>query len=76
MEFGHIPLNHWYQPNAIDEQKAEASRNRLVEEGVIYGGSVSYRNMCRYNSGVRFYVPLLLSMRSFVEMCSSFSATR
>lgn len=25
----------------------------MMSEGVIYGGSVSYRNMCRFNSGVR-----------------------
>jgi hypothetical protein len=53
MEFGLIPPEHWVQPDSIDEVKATASRNKLMEDNVIYGGSVSYRNMCRYNSGVR-----------------------
>lgn len=53
MEFGTIPRDHWYQPSSIDEKKADAGRNRMVEQGIIYGGSLSYRNMCRFNSGVR-----------------------
>ncbi|EIN06518.1 alpha-1,2-mannosyltransferase [Punctularia strigosozonata HHB-11173 SS5] len=50
-EFITIPHDDWFQPEWIDESKAEAGRNKLVEESVIYGGSVSYRNMCRFNSG-------------------------
>lgn len=46
MEFGRISREHWYQPDSVDEEKAEAGRNRLVQEGVIYGGSVSYRLDC------------------------------
>ena len=53
MEFGLIPPEHWSQPDFIDENKATASRNKMVEQNIIYGGSVSYRNMCRFNSGVR-----------------------
>ena len=53
MEFGLIPREHWIQPDSIDEEKATASRNKMMEANIIYGGSVSYRNMCRYNSGVR-----------------------
>lgn len=53
MEFGLIPPEHWLQPDSIDEDRATASRNKMMEDNIIYGGSVSYRNMCRYNSGVR-----------------------
>ena len=53
MEFGLIPPEHWSQPDSIDENKATASRNKMVKQNIIYGGSVSYRNMCRFNSGVR-----------------------
>lgn len=53
MEFGLIPSEHWNQPDSIDEDKATASRIKMMEQNIIYGGSVSYRNMCRYNSGVR-----------------------
>jgi Glycolipid 2-alpha-mannosyltransferase len=53
MEFGQIPREDWFQPDSIDEIKATASRNEMMENNIIYGGSVSYRNMCRFNSGVR-----------------------
>ncbi|EAU83586.1 alpha-1,2-mannosyltransferase [Coprinopsis cinerea okayama7 len=63
MEFGQIPRDHWYQPDWIDEEKAKASREKMVKEKVIYGGSVSYRNMCRFNSGFFFRHPLMLKYR-------------
>ena len=53
VEFGLIPQEHWYQPDWIDEDRARASRDKMVADNIIYGGSVSYRNMCRFNSGVR-----------------------
>jgi len=52
VEFGVIPHDHWYQPDWIDENKAKASREKMEKDNIIYGGSVSYRNMCRFNSGV------------------------
>lgn len=55
ISFGLIPRDHWYQPNWIDEAKAKESRDNMVEKNIIYGGSVSYRNMCRFNSGVRIF---------------------
>lgn len=39
VEFGVIPREHWYQPDWIDEKKATASRNKMVAEDIIYGGS-------------------------------------
>ncbi|PPQ96227.1 hypothetical protein CVT26_005599 [Gymnopilus dilepis] len=59
VEFGVIPRDHWYQPEWIDEAKATLSRHAMVSEDVIYGGSVSYRNMCRFNSGFFFRHPLM-----------------
>ncbi|KAF7329250.1 GPI-anchored wall transfer protein [Mycena kentingensis (nom. inval.)] len=47
----------WYLGNT---DRATAGRDRLVEQNVIYGGSVSYRNMCRFNSGFFFKHPLML----------------
>ena len=41
MEFGLIPRDHWFQPYSIDEAKAKASRDKIVEKNIIYGGSVS-----------------------------------
>ena len=31
----------------------------MEEDNIIYGGSLSYRNMCRFNSGFFFRHPLL-----------------
>jgi hypothetical protein len=51
--FASILRNHWVQAPWVDEYKAEEGRRKTFEEGVIYADSVSFRNMCRYNSGVR-----------------------
>ena len=52
VSFGLIEHDHWYQPDWIDEERAKAGREKMVADNIIYGGSVSYRNMCRFNSGV------------------------
>jgi len=36
----------------IDEEKAKAAREKMIDKGIPYGESVPYRNMCRFNSGV------------------------
>lgn len=59
VSFGLVPKEHWVQPDWIDEGRAQEGRNKLVRQGVIYGGSVSYRNMCRFNSGFFFRHELL-----------------
>ncbi|EJF65959.1 glycosyltransferase family 15 protein [Dichomitus squalens] len=59
IEFGLIPKEDWVQPSWIDEDKATAARKDMVEHNVIYGGSVPYRNMCRFNSGFFYKQPLL-----------------
>ena len=40
VHYGQIPRDHWYQPDFIDEEKAKASREQMVKDNVIYGGSV------------------------------------
>jgi len=65
VHFGKIPEDHWYQPNWINETKATEARHKMEEENVIYGGSVSYRNMCRFNSGYFYRHPLLLNYRYY-----------
>ncbi|KAJ6596908.1 glycosyltransferase family 15 protein [Mycena vulgaris] len=59
VQFGLIPHDHWFQPDSIDETRAAASRLEMVNNNVIYGGSVPYRNMCRYNSGFFYRHELL-----------------
>ena len=38
----------------IDEEKATEAREEMTRKKIIYGHSVPYRNMCRYNSGVSY----------------------
>ncbi|KAF9482770.1 glycosyltransferase family 15 protein [Pholiota conissans] len=59
VQFGLIPNEHWVQPPHIDEVKATAAREQMVKDNVIYGGSVPYRNMCRFNSGFFYRHELL-----------------
>ncbi|KZP18793.1 glycosyltransferase family 15 protein [Athelia psychrophila] len=59
IEFGLIPSEHWYQPDWIDEDLATQGRRKMEWNNIIYGGSVSYRNMCRFNSGFFFRHELL-----------------
>lgn len=59
VQFGLIPNDHWVQPPHIDEAKASQSREKMVKDNVIYGGSVPYRNMCRFNSGFFYRHELL-----------------
>ena len=42
VEFGLIPHDHWFQPDWIDEDRATKSRDKMVADHIIYGGSVSY----------------------------------
>lgn len=37
----------------------------MVAQNVIYGGSVPYRNMCRFNSGFFYRHPLLMKYRYY-----------
>jgi alpha 1,2-mannosyltransferase len=50
--FGVVPSEQWVQPSWINEHRATYERQLMINDHVIYGGSVSYRNMCRFNSGV------------------------
>ncbi|KAF7305353.1 Glycosyltransferase family 15 protein [Mycena chlorophos] len=61
--YGQVPREHWVQPDWIDEDLATKGRDALVADNVIYGGSVSYRNMCRFNSGFFFKHPLMEQFR-------------
>ncbi|KAH0835482.1 glycosyltransferase family 15 protein [Lanmaoa asiatica] len=63
MEFGIIPHDHWYPPSWIDEQKAADARKEMEAANIIYGGTLPYRNMCRFNSGFFFRHPLLQKYR-------------
>lgn len=59
-KYGLIPKEHWGFPEWIDQDKAAKVRDEMREKKVIYGDSVSYRHMCRYESGFFFRHPLML----------------
>jgi len=59
-KYGLIEDKHWSFPEWIDQNKAAEVREKMREAKVIYGDSVSYRHMCRYESGFFFRHPLML----------------
>lgn len=59
--YGEIPNEHWSFPPWIDEKKAEAVREDMRQRKIIYGDSVSYRHMCRFESGFFFRHPLMMN---------------
>lgn len=61
VKFGLIPHEHWSYPAWIDQELAAENRKSMQLDGVIYGGSESYRHMCRYFSGFFHHHPLLQS---------------
>jgi alpha 1,2-mannosyltransferase len=59
MRFGVIPREQWDYPEWINITQADAGRAKLKKLKVPYGDSLSYRHMCRFNSGFFFRHPLL-----------------
>ncbi|KAM3446489.1 hypothetical protein MY3296_009613 [Beauveria thailandica] len=57
--FGQIPIEHWSVPDWIDEEKAKKVREDMKERKIIYGDSISYRHMCRFESGFFFQHPIM-----------------
>lgn len=49
----------WSYPSWINQTEALYARKKMEEDKVIYGGSESYRHMCRFNSGFFFRHPLI-----------------
>ena len=54
-----IPEEHWSYPEYIDQEKARKVREDMAERKIIYGDSVSYRHMCRFESGFFFRQPIM-----------------
>lgn len=58
--YGQISEEHWSFPDWIDQDKAAQVRKEMADRKIIYGDSISYRHMCRYESGFFFRHPLML----------------
>lgn len=52
--YGQITEEHWSFPEFIDQEKAKRVREDMGRRKIIYGDSVSYRHMCRFESGFFF----------------------
>lgn len=59
--YGLIPPEHWSFPEHIDQDKAKKVREEMAKKKIIYGDSVSYRHMCRFESGFFFQQELMLN---------------
>ena len=58
-KYGLIPEEHWSEPDYIDVEKFEKIRDEMFDKEVLYGESISYRHMCRFQSGFLFRHPML-----------------
>lgn len=60
-EVKHAAIDHseWSIPTWIDEPKFRKCMKEMEDKKIIYGGSESYRHMCRYNSGFFWRSPTL-----------------
>ncbi|EPQ64907.1 Bgt-2800 [Blumeria graminis f. sp. tritici] len=57
--YGKIPEEHWSFPPHIDQERARKVREDMGAKKIIYGDSISYRHMCRFESGFFFRQPLM-----------------
>lgn len=59
--YGVIPNEHWSFPKHIDQDKAKKVREDMAHRKIIYGDSISYRHMCRFESGFFFRHELMMN---------------
>lgn len=59
-KYGKIPTEHWSVPDFIDKEKLDEQLKIFgAKPKIPYGGSLSYRHMCRYQSGFFYRHELL-----------------
>ncbi|KAM0678110.1 hypothetical protein BDAP_001369 [Binucleata daphniae] len=51
VNYGKLTKEQWGPPSWIDLEKTQKSMDEMVKKDIIYGGSLNYRNMCRFFSG-------------------------
>lgn len=56
--YGKVDADHWSFPPFVDMSRAEQARANMKD--IMYGDSISYRHMCRWQSGFFYRHPLLL----------------
>lgn len=59
-KFGKLTKEQWGPPSWIDKDRMEKTLLDFKKRGIIYGDSLSYRNMCRFFSGFFYKHELVL----------------
>ncbi|KAI8997406.1 nucleotide-diphospho-sugar transferase [Pilobolus umbonatus] len=59
-KYGLIDKEFWSYPEWIDIAKADRLRQEMEDNQILYGGSLSYRHMCRFESGFFYRHPLMM----------------
>jgi mannosyltransferase len=54
-----IPKEHWEIPEWIDEDQLKQGIAEQKKKGIKYASSISYHQMCRWNSGFFYKHPIL-----------------
>ncbi|ANZ76141.1 BA75_01977T0 [Komagataella pastoris] len=63
-QYALISSADWNRPSFINETRFEQNLIQSEKDDIIYGGSPSYRNMCRFNSGF-FYKQKILDQYDY-----------
>ncbi|KAI8875223.1 glycosyltransferase family 15 protein, partial [Backusella circina FSU 941] len=59
IKFGLVPQSMWSVPSHVNETVMNQQLADYASRNIMYGGSLSYRHMCRFNSGFFYRHPLL-----------------
>lgn len=65
IRFGQIPPEHWDVPANVNVTKVRAGWSDMIKAKVPYASSMSYRQMCRFQSGFFFRHPLLQDFKYY-----------
>lgn len=65
VHFVTIPSYYWQYPEWIDLEKANRTQHFMKQNNVKYGGSESYRHMCRFNAGLFYHLPIMQNYRYY-----------
>lgn len=52
VEYQVIPKDCWSIPPNVNVTVVKQEMAEMTRQNIIYGGSLSYRHMCRFNSGL------------------------
>ena len=67
-----IPKEYWSYPSWINANTAKKRMQEMEAKNILYGGSLSYRHMCRFNSGFFYRLEVMQKYDFYwrVEPCN------